>query len=71
MRYGQIRDGESFRIKLNQALMLQCCSCGLVHEINFKVSGDELYIKMREHRGETRKAREQDRVKRATRKLKA
>lgn len=56
-RYGAIRDGEPFKIGLRQALLLQCCHCGLVHDMKFKVLREDLEIKMTQNARETKKAR--------------
>lgn len=68
-RYQLVRDGEPFDITLPYRLLLQCCECGVVHEVRFKQKGEKVSINMRPLKAETKRVRGQSRVKRNIRKL--
>lgn len=70
MRYGVIAHGKRFEIKVEQPLAFQCCDCGLVHTVTFKVKGDKLVVNLKRDVAETKKVRGQRRVKRSIRELK-
>ena len=36
-RYKQLRNGDSFELKLPEVINLACCDCGLVHRIAFAI----------------------------------
>lgn len=69
MRYTAITSGKPFQIAVTQPLILQCCSCGLVHTFKFKLKGEKLEINVKLHESETKKVRGQARVKKSIREL--
>lgn len=68
-RYATVISGVPFEISLPYRLLLQCCGCGLVDEMKFKRKGERVEVTMRTLKAETKKVREQARVKRNIDKL--
>lgn len=42
VRYTQVYDGEWIRPMPQRGHKMRCCDCGLVHRMNFKVSGGKV-----------------------------
>jgi hypothetical protein len=53
--YDQVYDGEWW--DLPKEMLLQCCSCGLVHNVKIRIHRGKPQICFTRNRNETRKAR--------------
>ena len=57
MRYTQRYDGEWFDIAFEPGHRVKCCDCGLVHNVDFRVEGDEVQIRLEKNNRSTGQVR--------------
>jgi hypothetical protein len=47
-KYEQVKDGEWYGPIRHRGFCDQCCACGLVHVVDFKVKPDGIYFRARQ-----------------------
>ena len=53
MTYRQLYDGDSVSIEKGGHWNLQCCDCGLVHRLDFKVSSEATVVEVHQENRRT------------------
>lgn len=60
--YEQLIDNQWFKIKNLNDFKLQCCDCGLVHDVKFEIQGNELFMMVCQNKEETDKVRKENKI---------